>query len=181
MAVNCWVSPWAMEAAVGLTEMAVSTAGVTVSTAVPEMDPEVAVMVVAPDPLAVAVASPFEPEVLETVAVEVTDDDHVADVVRSAVLRLEYVPVATNCWVWPWAIDAVAGDTAMLTSTAGVTVSTAVPEMDPEVAVMVVAPDPLAVAVASPCEPEVLETVAVEVTDDDHVADAVRLAVLRLE
>ena len=89
--------------------------------------------------------------------------------------------MAVNCWVWPWAIDAVAGDTAMLTSTAGVTVSTAVPEMDPEVAVMVVAPDPLAVAVANPCEPEVLETVAVEVSDDDHVADAVRLAVLELE
>ncbi len=58
MAVNCWVSPWAREAAVGLTEMATNTAGVTVSTAVPEMSPEVAVMVVAPDPLGVAVARP---------------------------------------------------------------------------------------------------------------------------
>ncbi len=89
--------------------------------------------------------------------------------------------MAVNCWVWPWAIDAVTGDTAMLTSTAGVTVSTAVPEMSPEVAVMVVAPDPLGVAVARPWEPEVLETVAVEVSDDDHVTESVRVAVLTLE
>jgi hypothetical protein len=91
------------------------------------------------------------------------------------------MPVAVNCWVWPWAIDAAVGDTAMLTSTAGVTVNTPVPEMSPDVAVMVVAPDPLAVAVASPWEPAVLETVAVEVTDDDHVTELVMSAVLKLE
>src|ERR1700722_3194384 len=156
--------------------MLTSTAGVTVRTAVPEMSPDVAVMVVAPDPLAVAVARPWDPAVLETVAVEVTDDDHVADEVRLAVVRLEYVPVAVNCWVWPWAIEAVVGDTAMLTKTAGVTVSTAVPEMSPEVAVIVVAPDPLAVAVARPCDPAVLEIVAVEVTDEDQVTDEEILA-----
>jgi hypothetical protein len=64
--------------------MLTSTAGVTVSTAVPKMSPDVAVMVVAPDPLAVAVASPFDPEVLETVAVDVTDEDHVTDEETSA-------------------------------------------------------------------------------------------------
>jgi hypothetical protein len=53
------------------------------------MSPDVAVMVVAPDPLAVAVASPFDPEVFETVAVEVTDDDQVTELVKSAVLRFE--------------------------------------------------------------------------------------------
>ena len=112
---------------------------------------------------------------LETVAVEVIDDDHNTDDVRSAVLRLEYVPVAANCWVWPWAIDAATGDTEMLTNTAGVTVSTAVPEMRPDVAVMVVAP------VATPVARPVLETVAVPVNDDDHVTESVRLAVLRSE
>jgi hypothetical protein len=91
------------------------------------------------------------------------------------------VPVAVNCWVAPAAIEAVVGETPMLTSTAGVTVRAAVPEMSPDVAVMVVAPDPLAVAVASPCEPAVFETVAAEVTDDDHVTELVMLAVLRLE
>ena len=59
--------------------------------------------------------------------------------------------MAVNCWVAPAAMEAVVGDTAMLTNTAGVTVSTAVPEMDPEVAVMVVAP--VATAVASPVSP----------------------------
>lgn len=112
-------------------------------------------------------------------AVPVTDDDHVTEPVRLAVLKLEYVPVATNCWVWPWAMEADTGETLMLTNTAGVTVSTAVPAMSPDVAVMVVAPDPLAVAVAvaSPCEPELLETVAVDVVDDHHVTELVRLAV----
>ena len=99
MAVNCWVWPWAIDAVVGDTAMLTKAAGVTVSTAVPEMSPEVAVMVVAPDPLAVAVARPCDPAVLETVAVEVTDDDQVTELVRSAVLELEYVPVAANCWV----------------------------------------------------------------------------------
>ena len=80
--------------------MVTSTAGVTVSTAVPDMSPEVAVMVVAPDPLAVAVANPCEPEVLETVAVEVTDDDHVTELLTLALHDgSRYVPVAVNCWV----------------------------------------------------------------------------------
>ena len=59
------------------------------------MSPEVAVIVVAP------VATPVASPELETVAVPVTDDDHVTDEVRLAVLKLEYVPVAVNCWVWP--------------------------------------------------------------------------------
>ena len=84
--------------------------------------------------------------------------------------------MAVNCWVWPWATEAAVGDTSMLTSTAGVTVITAVPEMSPDVAVMVVAPDPLAVAVARPWEPAALDTVAVEVIDDDHVTELSMLA-----
>jgi hypothetical protein len=154
-------------------------AGVTVRTAVPAMSPDVAVMIVAP--LATPVARPRDPVVLETVAVPGTEEDHVTEAVRLAVLRLEYVPVAVNCWVPPATIEADAGETLMLTNSSGVTVRTAVPAMSPDVAVMVVAPDPLAVAVASPCDPEVFETVAVEVTDDDQVTDEVRLAVLRLE
>src|ERR1700688_289482 len=107
--------------------MLTSTAGTTARASLPAMSQEASVMLVAP--VATAVARPE----LETVRVPVTDDDHVTDEVRLAVLKLEYVPVATNCWVWPWAIDAATGDTAMVRSTAGVTVSTAVPEMRPEV------------------------------------------------
>src|ERR1700681_2937512 len=67
----------------------------------------------------------------------------------------------------------------MLTSTAGVTVKEAVPEMLDEVAVMVVVP--VATPVASPLEPEALETVGVAVTDEDHVALAVRSWVVKSE
>ena len=71
--------------------------------------------------------------------------------------------MAVNCWVPPTGIEAVAGVTLMLSSTAGRTVKAAVPEMSPEVAVMVVAPLPT--PVASPP----LDTVAAEVSDDDQV------------
>jgi len=81
------VSPAATEAVVGATVTLSSTAGVTVKTAVPAMSPDVAVMVVAP--VATAVARPWEPEVLETVAVPVSDEDHVTESVRSAVLKSE--------------------------------------------------------------------------------------------
>jgi hypothetical protein len=63
----------------------------------------------------------------------------------------------------------------MVARTAGVTVKTAVPEMTPEVAVMVDAP--VATPVARPWEPEALETVAVPVTDDDHVTESVMFSV----
>ena len=87
--------------------------------------------------------------------------------------------MAVNCWVLPAAIEAVAGATVIVTSTAGVTVKAAVPEMSPDAAVMVLAP--VATPVASPWEPEVLETVAAEVFEDDHVAVVVRFWVLRSE
>ena len=117
MAVNCWVWPCAIDAAVGLTAMLTSTAGVTVINAVPEMSPDVAVMVVAPEPLAVAVANPSEPAALETVAVEVTDDDHVTEPEMLALHEgRRYVPVAVNCWDSPCATDAVVGATAILAS-----------------------------------------------------------------
>ena len=69
--------------------MATRTAGVTVSAAVPWMSEEgsVAVMVATPTPF--AVASPWLPEALDTVATEEDDVDHVTVLVRSAVLRSE--------------------------------------------------------------------------------------------
>ena len=77
----------------------------------------------------------------------------------------------------PAAIDAVVGATVIVTSTAGVTVSAAVPWTSEagSVAVMVVAPVPI--PVASP----VFEMVATEVSDDDQIADEVRFWVLRSE
>ena len=52
----------------------------------------------------------------ETVAVPVSDDDHVTESVMLAVVKFEYVPVAVNCSVLPWAMEAVAGVTEMLRS-----------------------------------------------------------------
>jgi hypothetical protein len=85
--VKNWELPITMDADVGATVIVTNTAGVTVRTAVPEMSPDVAVMVVAP--VTTPVASPWEPEELETVAAEVLDDVHVAVVVRFRVLRSE--------------------------------------------------------------------------------------------
>jgi hypothetical protein len=176
VAVNCWVWPAAIDAVAGVTAIDTSTAGVTVSAAVPEMAPDVAVIVAAP--VATPVARPCEPDAFDTVAAPV-DDDHVTVVVRFCVLRSEYVPVAVNCRVWPVATDAAEGLTAIDTSTAGVTVNAAVPEVAPDVAVMVAAP--VATPVASPCEPDEFDTVAAAVLDDDHVTVVVRFWVLRSE
>ena len=89
--------------------------------------------------------------------------------------------MAANCSVSPLATDAATGATLTDTRVAAVTVRAAVPEMsdDGSVAVTVAAPTP--VAVALPCDPVLLEMVATELDDDDHVTELVRLTVLRLE
>src|SRR3984957_20483298 len=122
--------------------MATSTAGVTVRAAVPGMEVVGSVAVMVTAPLATPVARPWDPEAFEIDAVAALDVDQVTEVVRSVVLRSEYVPVAVNCWVWPAAIEATGGDMVMATSTAGVTVRAAVPGMEVvgSVAVMVTAP-----------------------------------------
>ena len=73
-----------------------------------------------------------------------------------------------NCCVRPTASEGVAGVTAIETSAAGVTVSVAVPETDPEVAVIVEVP--VATAVAWP--PEAM--VAFDVSEEVQVAELVR-------
>ena len=76
--------------------------------------------------------------------------------------------MAVNCCVWPLAMDGAAGVTAIETSVGAVTVSEAVPETAPDVAVMVLVP--AATEVARP--PEAI--VAVAVLDEDHVTELVR-------
>ena len=116
---------------------------VTVRAAVPETEPEVAVMVTLPG--ATPVARPPAP----IAAIRLFVDCQVALAVMSCVAPLARVAMAVNCWVLPGAtgvIDTELGVTAIET-TGLVTVNTAVPEMEPEVAVMVeVAPAVLAVA-----------------------------------
>jgi hypothetical protein len=85
------------------------------------------------------------------------------------------VAVATNCWLAPIAVVAVAGVTAMevrvLVTAGGGTVSDPLPETPLRVAVRVA--EPAASAEARP--PGV--TFAVSALDDDHVADVVTFAV----
>src|SRR5580658_11089526 len=108
--------------------MATRTAGVTVRAAVPGMANEGSVAVTVTAPVATPVASPVD----EMVAVAAFDVVHVTLFVRFWVVRLEYVPVAANCWVWPRPMEPTGGVTAMATRTAGVTVRAAVPGMSVE-------------------------------------------------
>lgn len=54
--------------------------------------------------VAPAVASPFEPDKLLTVATPVSDEAHVANDVRFCTMLSARVPVAANCWVVPGAM-----------------------------------------------------------------------------
>ena len=73
---NCWLLPATTEAAVGLIEIEVNTAAVTVNVAEPLIVPDLAVIV------AVPAATPVASPVLFTVATEVFEEDHVALLVK---------------------------------------------------------------------------------------------------
>jgi hypothetical protein len=78
--VNCWLVPSASEGMAGVTAMETTAAGDTVKTVVPEIEPDVAVIVVVP--VARLVASPWLPEVLLMLATAGLDEVQVAVVVR---------------------------------------------------------------------------------------------------
>jgi len=71
----------------------------------------------------------------------------------------------------PKAIDGLDGDTVMDTSAAAPTVSVVPPLIEPEVAVIVVAP--VTSELASPCVPDELLIVAIAGSDELHVTDGV--------
>ena len=108
-------------------------AAVTVRSVDPLTAPDAAVIVALP--MATVFANPEA-----TVAVDCVSDDQVAVEVRSCVLPSVNVPVAVNCWVVPRAMDGFAGETAIETSAAAVTVSVVEPVIEPEVATMLVVP-----------------------------------------
>lgn len=166
-AANCWVIPALMVGIAGETAIDVSVGGavVTVRAAVPEMAPDVAVIVVPP-----AASVEARPVVL-IVATEVADELHVTEELMFCVLLSEYVPVAVNCCVPPAVTDTVAGVTAMDVNVAAVTVRVVFPLTVPEDAVMVVVP-----ADTPEARPDVL-MVATEVAEELHVTDDVRLFV----
>jgi hypothetical protein len=124
----------------GVTDMEDRAAEVTVRAALPETIPEVAVMIVAP--AATAVARPL----LLTVATDVFDELQVTCVVILKLVPSEYAPVAVNCWVTPAGMLGLAGVTDMEDKVAEVTVRGVLPEILPEMAVMVAVPAEKAVA-----------------------------------
>jgi hypothetical protein len=168
VAVNCSVSPLAIEGFVGVTLMEASVAAVTVRVVVPVTLPETALMVA--DPAPTPEARPAAVIVATPVFVEL----QVAEVVRFWVVPSLKVPVAVNCWVNPLAIEWLAGVTLIDESVATVTVTVRVvePEIAPETALMVVDPAPTVEA-----RPEA-EMVAAPVFVELQVTEAVRFWVL---
>src|SRR5260221_10419417 len=108
------------------------------------MAAEVAVRVTGP-PAFTPVATP----VALTVAMVVSDDVHVAVLVRFCVVPSEKCPVALHGTALLASTDALAGVTVIYVSAAAVTVSEAVPVMAPDAAVRVTGP-PAFTPVATP-------------------------------
>jgi hypothetical protein len=159
-----------MEAVDGVTVMLVMVAAVTVRAAVPEVLPEVAVIVDVPAATPVARPAP------EIVAAAVLLLDHVTDDEQLPVVLFEYVQVAANCCVpEPATIEAVAGVTEIPVMVGPVTVRAAVPDTLPEVALIV--DEPAAAPVARPA----LEMVAAAVLLLDQVTVEVQFDVVLFE
>ncbi len=130
---------------------------VAVRVVLPEILPDVAVIVVVPAEAAVA-----KPGLL-TVATDGSDELQMTCVVISNLVASEYVPVALNCWVAPTSIVGSTGLTTMTDRVAEFTVRVVPPEILPEVEVMVVVP--IETAKARP----VLLTVATDGSDELQV------------
>src|SRR2546423_13066942 len=107
---NCCAAPKGAETDEGLIAIDTKAGAVTVKMAEPLTGLAVAAIAVVPCPRLVA------RPVLLMVAVPIADDVQIAEVDKSWVLPSVYVPVAVNCCVFPWAIDGVAGLTAIDTS-----------------------------------------------------------------
>ena len=124
VAANCNVVPGAIEGAGGVIAMDCKTALVTVTLALEEMLPEVAVTVEEPKPM--AMASPAVPFALMP-TIEGFADTHCTEAVTSCLLPSVKVPVADNCRVVPSGRDGAGGEIASDASAAAVTVNVVVP------------------------------------------------------
>ena len=176
VAVNCCDVLSATAGLSGVTVIPTSAGANTVSVTDFVTEPEVASIVVGP--WRRPVANPWLPAALLIVATAVAEELQVVVAVMFCVLPSVNVPVAVNCCVTPWAIEAEAGLMAIETSAAGVTLSEVTPLTGPSVAVMLA--DPCATAVASPLLPVVLLIVAVD-EELVHVTCVVRFCVLPSE
>lgn len=113
------------------------------------------------------IPTPVANPLVVIVTLVISEEVHCTILVISCVLWSLRVAVAVYCCCKPSAIGALAGVTAMLVMVALETVNEALPEIDPNVAVMVVWPAPT--AVAKPHKPGALLMVATDVFDEVHV------------
>jgi len=164
VAVNCLLASSGMVELTGAIASETRIALVTVTEAVPEIEPELAVTVDVPAPI--AVPSPVELTVRTLFAL----DDHWTDV-STCVLPSSNVPVAVNCCSVPIASEDVDGEIEMEVRCAATTVRDVESVRDPTVAMMVVVP--AANVEASP----VLSMVETAVEEELHMTPLVRSAV----
>src|ERR1039458_9637300 len=136
VAMNCCVSPAAIEALAGVTVTEARTGEVTVSVAVPCTVPEAAAIVVLPT------IKPLARPAALIVATGSADELHVTDEVKACVLPSLYVPVAENCSGRPAGTVPFAGVIAMDISAADPTVSVVEPHTEPAHALTVAPPGP---------------------------------------
>jgi hypothetical protein len=173
-AVNCWDLPKSILGADGAMLIETRAAGVTVTVAVVDTEPDTAVMVV--EPVVRDCASPAVPAETLIVATVGFDDIHCTDDVRFCVELSLYVPVATNGCVVPRGIEGVDGVTAIETSTALLTCTTREPVTLPSCALTVALP----VAATAVTKPEALTT-AVDAFEEVQVTPAVSVCVVASE
>ena len=133
VAVNCLVASSGMVELAGAMASETRVALLTVTEAVPEIDPEVAVTVDVP--ATIAVPSPVELTVRTFCAL----DDHWTDG-RTWVLPSSNVPVAVNCCSVPTGSKADNGETSIEIKCAATTVTEVESVRAPTVAVIVVVP-----------------------------------------
>ena len=166
VAASCRVVPLAMLGVNGVIAIEVSVAEFTVKVVLPEIAPDVAVMVDVPVVALVVMPAAF------TVAIDVVPEVQVTDALMSCVDPSEYVPVAVSCLVAALGIDGLAGVMEIAVSVAAVTVSVVLPEIVPDVAVMVEVPiatpvaRPLVLVVATDAVLEDQDTIALISFDD---------------
>src|SRR3990172_4446988 len=124
VAVNTWVWSAVIVALGGLTTMDTSAPAVTVMVAVPEISPSVAA----------TVQIPTGPASYRPVALMLPPSVDHTGLIGTTFPFASY-PVEVYCWVWSAVIVAVGGVTSMRTSAPGTTVTVALPERNPSVAV----------------------------------------------
>src|SRR5476649_2716905 len=169
---NCCVAPMAIEGATGVSAIDKRTAGLTVNVALPDCPPKLAPSTLLPT--LTPVASPPLALTLATAGVAEVQADAV---VTSCDEPSAYLATAVNCTVPATGKAAVAGVTVTLVSatsgSAGLTVSVALPDLPPKLALSTLLPaltpvasPPLALTLATAGVAEVQADAVVTSCDD---------------